>query len=269
MASNKHLGSGFNDYLLQSLRDDDHAVFLHLKNALENPNIGEGDDYRYLISAINDVAAARGKSDLADKAGITRQGLHKILNKETTPSIHNVMAILSAIGLRFSIEQVRQVLSDDKPAKVVDVAQYALGLLPRGDTYMKLQKIVYYAQVESLTKFKRPLFEETIEAWSAGPVVRELYEKHKGLKYINDQQIGDVSNLSMEQKACINWAIEKYGKLDGDTLSHITHIEEPWQKAREGLPAKSRSAREITHKMLLTYYSNLPNYTELDEREEK
>lgn len=268
MASNKHLGSSFHDYLRQSLKDDDHAVFLHLKDALENPNIGERDDYRYLINAINDVAAARGKSDLADKAGITRQGLHKILIGETTPNIQNVMAILAAIGLRFSIEQARQVLSDDKAANVVDVAQYALSRLPRGDTYMKLQKIVYYAQIESLIKFKRPLFDEKVEAWAAGPVVRELYEKHKGLKYINDQKIGDGSNLSMEQKACVNWAIEKYGKIDGDTLSHITHIEDPWKKAREGLSAKSRSAREITHKALLKYYSSLPNYAELDEREE-
>ena len=266
MADNKHLGSSFNDDLFKELKNDDQAVFLHLKNALENPSLGEGDDYRYLLNAIKDVAAARGKSDLADKAGITRQGLHKILNGETTPSIQNVMAILAAIGLRFSIGQVRRVISDDKRAKVLDVARYAVGLLGRGDTYMKLQKIVYYAQVESLIKFKRPLFDEKIEAWAAGPVIRELYKKHKGLKYINDQTLGDPSHLSMEQRACINWAIEKYGKLDGDTLSHITHIEDPWKNARKGLSLNSRSAREITHKSLLSYYTSLPNYSELDER---
>jgi len=147
MANNKYKGSSFDDYLLQGLKDNDQTVFLHIKDALENPHI-EGDDYKYLIKAINDVAKARGKSELADRSGISRQGLHKILNEQSIPSIQNVMAILNAIGLRFSVEQVTNTISNENAANVLDVAQYALSLLPRDSTYMKLQKIVYYAQVE-------------------------------------------------------------------------------------------------------------------------
>jgi len=71
----------------------------------------------------------------------------------------------------------------------------------------------------------------------------------------------------MEQKTCIDWAIEKYGRLDSDRLSHLTYLEDPWKKARRGVPEGVRSDKEITTESMLTYYSNLPNYSELDEKE--
>ncbi|PIU00782.1 MAG: hypothetical protein COT74_02460 [Bdellovibrionales bacterium CG10_big_fil_rev_8_21_14_0_10_45_34] len=266
--ANKNKGSSFYEYLLESLKGDDQAVFLHIKEALQNPDIKENNDYLYLIKAINDVAAARGKSDLADNAGLSRQGLHKILNGKSIPNIQNIMAILSAIGLRFSVEQIREVISTNEPANVLDVAEYASALISRNSTYMKLQKIVYYAQVESLVHYSKPLFGEKILAWRGGPVVRELFDKHKGFKALNNVNLGSPSNLSMEQKACVHWAVEKYGNLDGDTLSHLTHIEGPWSKARSGLPAEAPSDAEITLQSLIDYYTNLPKYRELEEQDE-
>ncbi|MDC0980453.1 DUF4065 domain-containing protein [Bdellovibrionales bacterium] len=265
---NKNRGSSFNEYLLEDLKGDDQAVFLHIKEALEDPDIKENDDYLYLIKAINDVATARGKSDLAENSGLSRQGLHKILNGESIPNIQNIMAILNAIGLRFSIEQVREVISEDKPASALDVAEFASTLISRNSTYMKLQKIVYYSQVESLVHYSKPLFEEKIQAWRGGPIVHELFDKHQGYKYLNNISLGNASNLSMEQKACINWAIEKYGTLDGDTLSHLTHIEAPWHNARKGLPDNAPSDEEITLESMAKYYSSLPKYSELEEQDE-
>jgi uncharacterized phage-associated protein/DNA-binding phage protein len=264
---NKYKGTDFDDYIVQSLKDDDQAVFLHIREALENPHIDGTRDYQYLIEAINDVVSARGKGKVAKQANITRQGLHKILNGSSVPSIQNIMAILNAIGLRFSIQQIEKVVSDDEPACVLDVAQYAAGLLPRGSTFMKLQKIVYYAQVEALVHYKKLLFAEKIEAWRAGPVVRKLWEVHKGYKFISQQAFGNSSNLSLEQRVCIDWAIEKYGKLEGDTLSHLTHLEEPWKNARRGLNMDDKCDREISTDSIIDYYSNLPNYSELEEQD--
>lgn len=264
---NKHIGSDFDDHLIQNLKGNDQLVFLHIREALENPDLHEDHDYAYLMSAIQDVARARGKSDLAEKAGLSRQALHKILNGKSIPSIQNVMAILNAVGLRFSVAQVRETISADEPASVLDVAEYALKHLQRSSTFMKLQKVVYYAHAESLVHYGKPLFKEPIEAWAAGPVIRELYEKHKGLKYIaQNTLIGNASNLSLDQKVCVDWALEKYGKLDGDTLSHLTHIEEPWKKARCGLSENEQSDRRISDELIRNYYSNLPNYSDLDDQ---
>ena len=60
--ANKNKGSSFNKYLLENLKEDNQAVFLHIKNALENPDLKEANDYLYLIKAIDDVATARGKA---------------------------------------------------------------------------------------------------------------------------------------------------------------------------------------------------------------
>lgn len=266
--ANRNRGSSFNEYLIESLKDDDQAVFLHIKEALENPDIKENDDYLYLLKAISDVAAARGKGDLAESSGLSRQGLHKILKGESIPNIQNIMSILNAIGLRFSVEQIQEVVSENQPASALDVAEYASTIIARNSTYMKLQKIVYYAQVESLVHYSRPLFGEKILAWRGGPVVRELFEKHQGFKVLNNINLGNASKLSMEQKACVNWAVEKYGNLDGDTLSHLTHIESPWNDARKGLAPNAPSDAEITPKSMMDYYSNLPKYRDLEEQDE-
>ena len=267
--ANKNKGSSFNKYLLENLKEDDQAVFLHIKNALESPDLKEDNDYLYLIKAIDDVATARGKGNLAENTGLSRQGLHKILTGESIPSIQNVIGILNAVGLRFSVEQVQKVVSADEPAKVLDVAQYASTRIPRDSTYMKLQKIVYYSQVESLVHYKRPLFQEKILAWRAGPVVKELFNKHRGYRYLSNIPLGEVAKLSMEQKSCIDWAIGKYGNLDGDILSHLTHVENPWNEAREGLPPDAPSEKEITIRSMIDYYSRLPNYRELEEQAEE
>jgi len=57
--ANKYKGSDFHDHLLQDLREDDDMVLLHIKGALENPDLHEKNDLKYLMQALNDVAAAR------------------------------------------------------------------------------------------------------------------------------------------------------------------------------------------------------------------
>ena len=171
---NKRRGSDFDKYLIENLKKNDQHVFLHIKNALEEPDIEEKNDYLYLIKAIKDVAIAKGKSDLAESAGISRQGLHKILSGESLPNIKNIMAILNAIGLKFTVEQISSVISD-MPSSVLDVAELVARLISKNSTYMKLQKIVYYAQVESLINHSKPLFKEKILAWRGGPVIKELF----------------------------------------------------------------------------------------------
>lgn len=42
-------------------------------------------------------------------------------------------------------------------------------------TNLKLNKLVYYSQVESLRKYNHPLFDDIIEAWQYGPVEPGVY----------------------------------------------------------------------------------------------
>jgi len=59
-------------------------------------------------------------------------------------------------------------------ASVHDVAAYILREQGAMSTW-KLQKLVYYSLAWHLVWDDEPLFEEPIQAWANGPVVRALY----------------------------------------------------------------------------------------------
>lgn len=142
---------------------------------------------------------------------------------------------------------------------VFDVVAFILNKIHR-TTAMKLQKLVYYCQAWSLVWDEQPLFKERIEAWVSGPVVRELYKWHKGRYDIGKSDIdrGDIRNLSKEQKETISAVIKYYGDKKPQWLSDLTHMEEPWRKARKGLPDGERGHQEIRLAWMDEYYSSLP-----------
>lgn len=82
-------------------------------------------------------------------------------------------------------------------ANVFDVAKYILH--KKGPmTTMKLQKLVYYCQAWSLVWDGKPIFEEKIQAWASGPVVRELYNEHRGVFIISDLEKGNIRDRGIQ-----------------------------------------------------------------------
>lgn len=136
---------------------------------------------------------------------------------------------------------------------VHDVAAYIIKR-QGGMSSMKLQKLVYYSQAWHLVWEERPLFREHIEAWANGPVVYELYDRHRGAFFVDSWPTGDPSHLSRSEQATIDAVLEGYGGLDGRKLSRLTHDEDPWRNARGELPPTARSNREITLNALASYY---------------
>ncbi|RKZ77287.1 MAG: hypothetical protein DRR16_29765, partial [Candidatus Parabeggiatoa sp. nov. 3] len=56
----------------------------------------------------------------------------------------------------------------------------------------RLHKLLYYCQAWSLVWDEEPLFEQPIEAWASGPVIKALYAAHKG-QYETD--LSDIPKL--------------------------------------------------------------------------
>lgn len=138
---------------------------------------------------------------------------------------------------------------------VFDVADYILeNAGPM--TAMKLQKLVYYCQAWSLVWDEEPLFRESIEAWANGPVVPDLYRAHRGEFELSSINGGDRSKLDAKQVDTIQAVINAYGDKTSQWLSDLTHIEDPWKNAREGIPAGTRSQVEISHASMIEYYSS-------------
>jgi uncharacterized phage-associated protein len=144
-------------------------------------------------------------------------------------------------------------------ATVFDVAKYILKKTG-SITTMKLQKLVYYSQAWSLVWDEKPLFSEKIEAWSNGPVVRELFERHRGSFKISASKLcqGDARRLKKEEKETIDGVLSYYADKPSQWLSDLTHAEDPWREARAGLPAMIRGANEITLESMARYYGSLP-----------
>lgn len=142
---------------------------------------------------------------------------------------------------------------------VFDVAKYILEKLGEPCSTMKLQKLVYYCQVWFLVWEDRPLFNEKIEAWSNGPVVRRLFNFHRGFYRINKYQmtLGNSDRLSKLQKEDIDSVLEFYGNKTSQWLIDQTHSELPWIEARKGLAPFEKSDREISRESIVNYYSSL------------
>lgn len=141
-------------------------------------------------------------------------------------------------------------------ADVFDVAKYILE--KQGSmTTMKLQKLVYYSKAWSVVWDEKPIFAERIEAWASGPVVRELYDEHKGMFQISVLEKGNTDNLKLEEKETIDAILQAYGDKPAQWISDLTHMEQPWNDARKGIPLGENCENEITQASLAEYYSSL------------
>ncbi|HWT92447.1 MAG TPA: type II toxin-antitoxin system antitoxin SocA domain-containing protein [Solirubrobacteraceae bacterium] len=137
-----------------------------------------------------------------------------------------------------------------------DVAAYILTQHGPMSTW-KLQKLVYYAQAWSLVWDDAALFDDPIEAWANGPVVRSLYNQHRGMFSVSRLARGDSGALSPVQRDTVDAVLDSYGKLTGRQLSHLTHEEQPWRTARDGLAPDERSEEPISLEVMQGFYAAL------------
>ena len=155
-------------------------------------------------------------------------------------------------------ESIKKVISSKEKASITvfDVAEYIIRNIGPMTT-MKLQKLVYYSQVWSLVWDEKVLFPEDIQAWANGPVIRELFNFHRGMFHISSVPIGNPDALDENQKETINAVLEFYGDRSSQWLIDLTHQEEPWKKARVGMDISERGNRVIKLEDMAEYYSSL------------
>ena len=141
----------------------------------------------------------------------------------------------------------------------LDIAKYFLHRVDReaGDTIsaLKLQKLVYYAQVWSMVLRSQPLFPQPIEAWRHGPVVHDLWTEYKAYRSeaipIPSDPKPNFDNAELE---VLDFVYARYGDLSAHQLSELTHSEPPWQSARDGLEANEASSRIIPLEEMKTFH---------------
>ncbi|RBA29008.1 Panacea domain-containing protein [Flavobacterium tibetense] len=136
---------------------------------------------------------------------------------------------------------------------------------------LKLQKLLYYIQSWHITKFEKDILFETMpEAWVNGPVYRPIYDKYKASFFRNEnfpnsldeeilsQKLSEKLkslNLSEDKHKLIFAVLDAYGTLSDERLVLMTHSEEPWNEARQGLSPIERSERKISENSIFEYYN--------------
>lgn len=63
-----------------------------------------GDDAAFIAKALGDIARARGMSQVARDAGLSRESLYKALSGNRTPGFDTVLKVIHALGLRLHAE---------------------------------------------------------------------------------------------------------------------------------------------------------------------
>ncbi|MHB1674725.1 MAG: addiction module antidote protein [Acidobacteriaceae bacterium] len=77
--------------------DNDEAIATYMTDALET------GDPSFVADALGVVARARGMSEVARQASVSRESLYRALSADGNPELGTVMRVMQALGLQLSV----------------------------------------------------------------------------------------------------------------------------------------------------------------------
>lgn len=91
------------------LPDFDPAAYLDNEQAIAAylSDILEANDAGLLAAALGDIARARGMSEIAKSAGITREALYKALRPGSEPRFDTVNRVCTALGVKLVAQPIK------------------------------------------------------------------------------------------------------------------------------------------------------------------
>ena len=131
-------------------------------------------------------------------------------------------------------------------ADVVKIASYICmrykKLYSKKIDEMKLHKLLYFTQRESIIQTGEPLFNDCFEAWKYGPVMVSIRQKYR------DNALYETLSPEIIEKyqSVFDMVFETYAPKDSWSLSSITHGEYAWQKARQKVTTERQHVSIIT-----------------------
>lgn len=82
---------------------DEQEIVIYLEEAAKMA--AAENDNSILLTAIADVAKARGMMQLAKDAGVSRESLYRSLATDAKPRFETVAKVLNALGMQLSITE--------------------------------------------------------------------------------------------------------------------------------------------------------------------
>ncbi len=85
----------------EHLKTEEDMV-LYLQACMEEA----GDDAAFIAAALGDIARAKGMSQVARDAGLSRESLYKALSGERSPDFSTILRVMAALGLSLHAKAV-------------------------------------------------------------------------------------------------------------------------------------------------------------------
>ena len=96
---------------------------------------------------------------------------------------------------------------------------------------MKMHKLMYLVQRESLMYTKEVLFKDDFLGWKYGPVLTAVRNE-----YMTGHLFSNVDGIvSDETRKLVDSVLDRYGTVSSWKLSSLSHNEFSWKCARKGL----------------------------------
>jgi probable addiction module antidote protein len=80
--------------------DNEESIAVYLTGILET------NDAALLASALGDIARARGMTEIAKAAGITREALYRALRPDSAPRFETISRVCAALGVRLVAQPI-------------------------------------------------------------------------------------------------------------------------------------------------------------------
>ena len=101
----------------EHLRTPEEMV-AYLETCFEEAN----GDAVFVAKALGDIARAKGMSQVARDAGLSRESLYKALSGERSPSFDTILKVIEALGLKLHAQLLPAAVKHRAPADVAVVA---------------------------------------------------------------------------------------------------------------------------------------------------
>jgi probable addiction module antidote protein len=82
--------------------DDSESIAAYMSEAFES------EDPAFIADALGVVARARGMSEVAREAGVSRESLYRALSTDGNPEFATVLRVVRALGLQLSAIPMKQ-----------------------------------------------------------------------------------------------------------------------------------------------------------------
>lgn len=132
----------------------------------------------------------------------------------------------------------------------LDVARYIVNYANDNDiavSALKLQRILYFVQLQFLCSFNKPCFADEIEAWATGSVVVSVNKEFKRWGSLSIPRVNEYYDISdgiwnlkkvpyqtkmtVEDCAVVNSVINKCNEYSNTSLGYIVCHQTPWIRA--------------------------------------